>query len=739
MQVDDNQNPISLWGDGYRGDDATACTNADEEDLEDLAVPFDAAEQQRSVENVGVTVHSKEAADTKSNAQLGSDSVGHTDSAHFLPGQASVWVKTWGCGHNVSDGEYMAGLLSSHGYSVLFEDARKDDADLWLLNSCTVKGPSEMSFINDIKRGQDKGKKVVVAGCVPQASGTVGGSIGRGKGKGREWDGLSVVGVQQIDRVVEVVEETLKGNVIRLTKEKKMEVEKDTDDIGSSSTKKRKAGGAKLDLPKVRRNPYVEIIPINTGCLNQCTYCKTKHARGDLGSYAPQEIWDRVESVIQEGVKEIWLTSEDTGAYGRDIGASIVDLLWGIVKILERYPKIGTTLRVGMTNPPYILEHLDEMVKILSHPRVFSFLHVPVQSGSNSVLDAMRRQYTAEEFSEIVDTLRTRVGPSGCTVATDIICGFPTETDADFEDTMSLLRKHNFTVLHISQFYSRPGTPAALLPRLPSEIVKARSRVVSTFFNALDPNMGLEGTRVRALVTELSSDGQYYVGHDKLYRQVLVPRHERFLGRWLEVEVVRTGKFFLEGKFVGFVNGFEGGLLCEDEVDALDLEDKAIAGTDADSGNGETVGGSRPGKGMVVKRRKAPKLVNVAGKIVNLGNEAQSVASQSMESGESVDDGTVLSVPGSFQKQQLQARLDDEARQNDVREKPKESGMHAWLSSGAFVGAGLAAVLYGGIRLLQLKRLDTSSRLLIAPSMILVGGAGLTVSGIWESFFSRNK
>jgi threonylcarbamoyladenosine tRNA methylthiotransferase CDKAL1 len=139
--------------------------------------------------------------------------------------------------------------------------------------------------------------------------------------------------------VVEVVEESLKGNTVKLTRERKVE---------NTPGSKRKAGGASLDLPKVRRNPFVEIIPINTGCLNQCTYCKTKHARGDLGSYEPDEIWARVEAVIQEGVKEIWLTSEDTGAYGKDIGVTIMNLLWGIIKVLEKYPESDTMLRVGM-------------------------------------------------------------------------------------------------------------------------------------------------------------------------------------------------------------------------------------------------------------------------------------------------------------------------------------------------------------------------------------------------------
>lgn len=156
-----------------------------------------------------------------------------------------------------------------------------------------------------------------------------------------------------------------------------------------------------LDLPKIRKNKLVEIIPLSTGCLGSCTYCKTRHARGKLGSYDPTAIVDRARQAIEEGVMEIWLTSEDTGAYGRDIGTDLPTLLKSIIKIMPSH----TMLRLGMTNPPFILEHLQAMSDIMNHPRVYQFLHVPVQSGSNPVLDKMNREYTVEEFNEVCDHL----------------------------------------------------------------------------------------------------------------------------------------------------------------------------------------------------------------------------------------------------------------------------------------------------------------------------------------------
>ena len=174
--------------------------------------------------------------------------------------------------------------------------------------------------------------------------------------------------------MVEVVEEALKGYKVHLLAKKEL---------------------PKLDLPKIRKNKLVEIIPLSTGCLGSCTYCKTRHARGKLGSYAPEAIVERARQAIKEGVMEIWLTSEDTGAYGRDINTDIPTLLKSLIKVLPNH----AMLRVGMTNPPFILEHLAAMADILNHPRVYQFLHVPVQSGSNAVLDKMNREYTVEEFS----------------------------------------------------------------------------------------------------------------------------------------------------------------------------------------------------------------------------------------------------------------------------------------------------------------------------------------------------
>ncbi|MEE6464812.1 hypothetical protein FKM82_006368 [Ascaphus truei] len=154
-----------------------------------------------------------------------------------IPGTQKVWIRTWGCSHNNSDGEYMAGQLAAYGYNIT---ENPEQADVWLLNSCTVKSPAEDHFRNSIRKAQEQDKKVVLAGCVPQA-----------QPRQEYLKGLSIIGVQQIDRVVEVVEETIKGHSVRL--------------LGQKKDNGKRLGGARLDLPKIRKNPLIEIISINTG------------------------------------------------------------------------------------------------------------------------------------------------------------------------------------------------------------------------------------------------------------------------------------------------------------------------------------------------------------------------------------------------------------------------------------------------------------------------------------------
>lgn len=188
------------------------------------------------------------------------------------------------------------------------------------------------------------------------------------------------------------------------------------------------------------------------------------------------------------------------------------------------------------------------MAKILESPRVYSFLHVPVQSGSDSVLGEMKREYCRKEFEHVVEFLRNKV--PGVTIATDIICGFPTETESDFDDTMTMCEKYKFPSLFINQFFPRPGTPAARMERIPANLVKKRTKRLTDLFNSYEPYTHKLNEIHTVLVTEISHDKKHYVGHNKFYEQVLLPMEENLMGKSVKVRITGTTKFSMNAEVV---------------------------------------------------------------------------------------------------------------------------------------------------------------------------------------------
>lgn len=199
-----------------------------------------------------------------------------------------------------------------------------------------------------------------------------------------------------------------------------------------------------------------------------------------------------------------------------------------------------------MTNPPYIKEHLDAMSDILNHPRVFAFLHIPVQSGSNPVLSNMNREYTVEEFKMVCDHLLKYV--PDLTIATDIICGFPYETAEQFDETMALIENYKFAVVNISKFYSRPGTEAAKWKKVPLSEAKARSTRLTHLFNGYRCYDRYQDTVQRIWVFEDDNKSdENLVGHTKGYVKVLIKKQPGvdLLGKQVIVKITSTHKWHI--------------------------------------------------------------------------------------------------------------------------------------------------------------------------------------------------
>lgn len=425
---------------------------------------------------------------------------------------ARIAFITFGCTLNQADSELMMGLLKSSGHEMV---SSPDSADLVVVNGCSVKNLAETKFFKAVRDATRAGKKVVVAGCVTQAEQ----EYVRGKLKD-----YSVVGTKQLNRIVHVVEETLSGNVVQM--------------LGMDKNER-------LNVPRMRKNKIIGIVPIAEGCLGECTYCKARLARGKLVSYDPDAIVKQVVIDVLDGCKEIWLTSQDCGAYGEDIGTSIVALLRSVVEVEGDFK-----VRLGMMNPNFALEYLDDLVEIYlsNKEKLFWFLHVPVQAGSDRVLGLMKRKYYVADFVKVVETFRSAM--PDFTIATDIICGFPGESEEEFKQSLELVKRIRPDVLNISRFWPRPGTPAAGMPgQLIGRETNKRSREMRAVFDsiALERNKSWIGWEGEVTVDEEGKPnmGESMVGRNYAYKPVgLRGRHD--LGEKIKVKIKKAQRYHLE-------------------------------------------------------------------------------------------------------------------------------------------------------------------------------------------------
>lgn len=428
----------------------------------------------------------------------------------------SIFIETYGCSFNVSDSEAMGGLLAQSGYRIATDPAQ---ADLIIMNTCTVKDRTYLNFekrFAQLKTAalSGEGPRLVVAGCIPKTL-----------AHSDLMQGVSTLGPDTIDQVTEVVEQTLAGHQLN-----RLQADSKSD-----------ATAARPLLPTRRRQPNIEIIPIASGCLNACTFCQTRLARGRLSSFRPGDLLDRARRAIADGVSELWLTAQDVGAYGKDCDYPLHRLLRDICALEGDF-----MVRLGMANPRWVWEDLNAILDALDHPKMFKFLHVPVQSGSDAVLAAMKRGNTARQFLEISEAFGQRFPEGG--LMTDIIVGYPTETEEDFAQTLAVLDAVRPAAANRSKFSPRPGTAAARLPQLPGPVMAERSLRLYDKVKALAHayHQDWVGRRDRVLIDQLKSNGTTFA-HNTAYRPVVLPGQWPGV-QWIDVEYVGAADFHLRAR-----------------------------------------------------------------------------------------------------------------------------------------------------------------------------------------------
>ncbi|MBR3072114.1 radical SAM protein [Fibrobacter sp.] len=218
------------------------------------------------------------------------------------------------------------------------------------------------------------------------------------------------------------------------------------------------ASSAALGVRNVlRESPFVGIVNIEEGCLDACAFCSTHLVKGRLHSFSPNDIVDQVQALVDDGCLEIQLTGQDCACYGFDIGTNLAELTQRILTHVNGNYRI----RLGMGNPRHVLGYQEALLDCFTDERIYKFIHIPVQSGSENVLKAMNRRHTARDYATLAHAFNERFDKF--TLSTDLIVGYPGETAADFNDTLTLLKETRPTVCNITRFVARPGTVAARL------------------------------------------------------------------------------------------------------------------------------------------------------------------------------------------------------------------------------------------------------------------------------------
>jgi MiaB/RimO family radical SAM methylthiotransferase len=398
-----------------------------------------------------------------------------------------VYIESYGCTANQADASAMSEAITAAGGTIVDDAA---EADAVIVNTCAVTHYTSNAMLRAIAR--HRGRRVIVGGCMAAAQ-----------------------------------PELLHGC--------------ERADTPGALPVLRMLGLGGDDAIPLTMSGRTAIVKIAEGCRGRCSYCIVRRARGELRSRQPRDVVAAVRRAVAAGAAEIFLTAQDTGAYGADIGCDLPGLLGRVNDVGGDFK-----VRAGMMNPFSIADMVPQLAAALRLPRVYSFAHIPVQSGSDRILRLMNRPYSAEEYSALIARLREAV--PGITFSTDYITGFPTESDEDFRLTLDDLLRNRPLKVNITRFSPRPGTTAADLPDLPGTVKKARSRVLTALHHEITSAYMRDaaGTTRRVLVIEKGKEGTV-VARDNSYNMVVLPE-DLPLGTTVEAEICGAATTYMIGR-----------------------------------------------------------------------------------------------------------------------------------------------------------------------------------------------
>lgn len=436
-----------------------------------------------------------------------------------------LFIKTYGCQMNVYDSERIADILSPMGYGLT---DNPDEADLAILNTCHIREKAEQKMYSDLGRLRDRRDErrhdnqdmiIAVGGCVAQAEGAE---------IMRQAPYVDIVfGPQAYHRLPEMIAQAKRAKDAKEGKIGKGVGVVDTDFPLES----------KFDtLPQTEVSRAAAFLTIQEGCDKFCTYCVVPYTRGAEFSRPVKDVLEEAKHLARVGAKEITLLGQNVNAYhGMPMAG---DKEWGLARLIREVAEID-----GIERIRYVTSHPSDMTRDLieAHrdvPQLMPYLHLPVQAGSNRVLEAMNRKHTRESYMEILEQLR-QARPD-IALSSDFIVGFPGESDKDFEQTLDLVRQVRYAQAYSFKYSIRPGTPAGLMDlQLPEEVKSERLQQLQNVLNdhQLDFNKASVGKVMKVLIERKGRYADNLNGRSPYMQSVTIEGNERLIGQIIDVEI----------------------------------------------------------------------------------------------------------------------------------------------------------------------------------------------------------
>ncbi len=449
------------------------------------------------------------------------------------PSVNRVYIKTYGCQMNERDSEAVAAMLRARGYRIV---GTEDDCDIMLLNTCSVRDAAEQKAIGKAGNVQQRKKKnpdfvLGILGCMAQNRGTA------------LLDQLPdvdlIVGTQKFHQVPDYLDN------LRAARDAGVPLGETIVDIGEEPGSQNTIRDHELTEQQV--NAFVSI---QQGCNMDCAFCIVPKTRGDERSRPMEEIVTECRTLAAKGVKEITLLGQIVTSYGRRDYAHTGGVT-PFVQLLDRVHAIEGIERIRFTSPHprgFKQDLVDAYGRL---PKLCGYVHLPMQSGSNRILKAMNRPYTRERYQEIVDALRAV--RSDMYFSTDVIVGFPGETDEDFAETRALFEACNYDMAYIFKYSIRTGTPAATMEGQVSEETKeARNQALLAVLTANSErrNATLVGTVEEVLVEGPDKTGRKFTGRTRGNRVCIFDADPRLIGTLVPLHITRASVSTLYGELV---------------------------------------------------------------------------------------------------------------------------------------------------------------------------------------------